>query len=218
MFFKRGNKSQSSYEVLFDSIVPVRRFDIDPEVESERLLTLKYVATEIDRRDVVGNVAEAGVMCGYFARHLHNAFPDRNLHLFDTFTGFNKDELNVDRAQFLTNKHDYSMFNNASIEKVKAVLPDAYYHVGLFNDTKYDVSDEIFCFVSLDMDLYTPTLQGLEFFYPRLSDGGYIFLHDYNHPDDFYGVKSAVYKYEEMYGSLHLVPLPDYSGTVVIIK
>lgn len=218
MFFKHKNKIKSSYDVTFDSIVPIRRFDIDPEVESERLLTLKYISHEIDRHDITGSVAEAGVMCGYFARHIHNAFPERDIHLFDTFTGFNKNELDVDRGQFLTNKYDYSMFNDASIDKVKSILPDAFYHIGIFNDTKDEVSNETFCFVSLDMDLYTPTLQGLEFFYPRLSKGGYIFLHDYNHPDDFYGVKSALYEYESMHGSLHIVPLPDYSGTVVISK
>lgn len=38
--------------------------------------------------------------------------------------------------------------------------------------------EDSFCFVSLDMDLYKPTYEGLHYFYPRLNHGGYIFIHD----------------------------------------
>ena len=38
---------------------------------------------------------------------------------------------------------------------------------------------EKFAFVSLDTDLYKPTLAGLEFFWPRMSKGGFIFIHDF---------------------------------------
>lgn len=217
MFFRKP-KAVSSYDIPLGAIKPIRRFDIDPEVESERLLTLKYCVGEIERKGVDGEVAEAGVMCGYFARYLSLMFPKRELHLFDTFTGFNKDELGIDQCGFLTNNHDYSMFDNAPLERVMEILPDANYHIGLFNDAKDRVFDRTFCFVSLDMDLYTPIYQGLEFFYPRLQKGGYIFVHDYNHPDDFHGVKQAIYDYEEEHGYLCMVPIPDYSGTVVITK
>ncbi len=41
-----------------------------------------------------------------------------------------------------------------------------------------DLENLLFAFVSIDVDLYLPTLSGLEFFCPRLSKGGFIFLHD----------------------------------------
>jgi len=217
MFFRKPN-IRSSYEIDYSEIIPIRHFDIDPEVESERLLSFKYAATEIERRNVCGDVAEAGVMCGYFAKYVNMAFPNRELHLFDTFTGFDENELMIDKSYYLTNKYNYNMFDNADIDKVKSILPNAHYHVGLFNETKNEVSMKTFCFVSLDMDLFIPTYQGLEFFYPRLNKNGYIFLHDYNHPDDFYGVKSALYKFESEYGNMHITPLPDFSGTIVITR
>ena len=39
--------------------------------------------------------------------------------------------------------------------------------------------DDRFAFVNLDMDLYEPTIEGLRFFYPRMSEGGVILIHDY---------------------------------------
>lgn len=216
MFFKKTPRT--SYGVGYDEIHPIRHFDIDPEVESERLISLKYLINEIKRKNLEGDIAEAGVMCGYFAKYLNQGLPNKQLHLFDTFNGFKKDELEYDKKNYLTNKHDYKMFDCAPLEKVQSILPMAHYHIGYFNDTKDEVDNSTFCLVSLDMDLFIPTYQGLEFFYPRLNNGGYILLHDYNHPDDFYGVKSAVYKYEKEYEPLNIVPLPDYSGTVVIVK
>ena len=44
------------------------------------------------------------------------------------------------------------------------------------------------------MDLYAPTLAGLEFFYPRLVKGGILLIHDY-FSKAFYGVKDAVKEY-----------------------
>jgi hypothetical protein len=37
-----------------------------------------------------------------------------------------------------------------------------------------------FSLIHIDVDLYEPTLKSLEFFYPRLEDGGIIVCDDYN--------------------------------------
>lgn len=49
---------------------------------------------------------------------------------------------------------------------------------GFFPETAKNI-DEQFAFVNLDFDLYAPTLAGLEFFWPRMSNGGVILVHDY---------------------------------------
>lgn len=207
----------------FSDIKPIRHFDIDPEVESERLLSFRYAVDEINRKNVSGEVAEAGVMCGYFAHFINEAFPNKTLHLFDTFKGFDVSELNHDKNNgFLTNVYQYSMFDDNSIDRVKCILPypdKSVFHIGTFESTCNEVKDIKFCFVSIDMDLYIPTLQALHFFYPRLSKGGYIFLHDYNHPEDFHGAKEALYQFEsDINECINIVPLPDFSGTIVIVK
>ena len=70
--------------------------------------------------------------------------------------------------------------------------------------------------VSLDVDLEESTLAGLRYFYPRLTAGGYLLLHDCLSPA-LPGVRAALRRYEQETGSrLHKVPLCDINGTVVI--
>ena len=53
------------------------------------------------------------------------------------------------------------------------------YYKGWIPDRFGEVKDKTFSFVHLDVDLYEPTLAGLQFFYPRLVDGGAIIVDDY---------------------------------------
>lgn len=67
------------------------------------------------------------------------------------------------------------------------------------------------------MDFWESIYAGLNYFYPRLLEGGYIFLHDYN--SGLQGVENAVDRYErEQGGALCKVPLCDANGTLVITK
>jgi len=63
---------------------------------------------------------------------------------------------------------------------------------GYFPETAKGLESEMFSFVMLDLDLYKPTLAGLEFFYPRVKAGGYIFAHDYNSPESDHAVSRAM--------------------------
>lgn len=51
---------------------------------------------------------------------------------------------------------------------------------GWFPESASDCEEDSFCFVSLDTDLFEPIYQGLLWFYPRITPGGYIMIHDYN--------------------------------------
>ena len=72
--------------------------------------------------------------------------------------------------------------------------------------------------MSLDCDLYKPVLEGLEYFFFCLADGGYIMLHDYNGGFSK-GTHKAIAEFEQRHGiRLRRVPVPDEAGTVVIAK
>lgn len=77
-------------------------------------------------------------------------------------------------------------------------------------------SEPCFALVSLDPDLYEPTLEGLRYFYPRLAPGGRILIHDYT-SCQFEGVKMAVDEYCRAH-ELFVVPLMDLHGTAVLVK
>ena len=93
---------------------------------------------------------------------------------------------------------------------------------GHFPETTAGLAHMDFAFVSLDPDLYEPAFAGMEFFYPRLNEGGIILVHDFNNTR-FRGVRQAVRDYERQLISdggapLKLVPLGDLHGSCVIIK
>ena len=77
-------------------------------------------------------------------------------------------------------------------------------------------------FRSIDCDLYEPTLELCEFFYPRLATGGCLLFHDYWVPENepphieaFRGVNRAV---GEFFGAdiQRLVVFPETSHAVLV--
>jgi O-methyltransferase len=140
-------------------------------------------------KDVPGSVAELGVCAGHFARLINHSFHDRKLFLYDTFEGFDDRDVDHDTVKgFLGMEEDLHGFLKVGeaetiINFIKEVCPhpeNLVFRKGYFPETAVPDEGETFAFISLDVDLYKPTYAGLEFFYPRLQEGGVIFVHDYN--------------------------------------
>ncbi len=174
-----------------------------------RLKTLEAICRELD--SVSGAMAELGVFRGEFAAAMNALQPERTLYLFDTFEGFDPAEA---APEGLAAAHE-----NASAEAVLRRLPraeKAVIRAGLFPETAAGLENERFALVSLDADLEESTLAGLRWFMPRMEPGGYLLLHDWNHPG-LPGVRSAVARYEAETGKrLPSVPICDITGTLVI--
>ena len=182
-----------------------------------RLATLRLIAQEIKDRKVKGDMAELGVFKGDFACVMNELFPDRDLHLFDTFEGFHEKDLIVEE-QFGTKGMEHRDFSDTNIDLVKSKMKNpekVHFYKGYFPDTYPDHMPKL-ALVSLDPDLYEPVYQGLKKFYPLLSSGGVILVHDYNSMQ-FPGVKKAVRKYADEEG-IFVIPLMDMHGTAVILK
>lgn len=158
-----------------------------------------FTAHEIYKNGVKGSVAEAGVYQGLFAGKINRAFPDRKLYLFDTFEGFskNRDDFIVDgkdtRKQW--GKFEGGMANT-SVEQAVSMLkyPENTVIKKGFVPSTFEGVEDIFAFVNLDMDIYEPTKEALKWFWPRLSPGGYIFVHDY---DRFDGITKAIEEFSK---------------------
>lgn len=181
-----------------------------------RLATLEMVAHEINTAALTGAVAELGVYKGKFARYINGYFPNRKLYLFDTFEGFHEKDVQSEIQQnFSAGNQDFS---DTSVQAVLTIMPHPAQCVvrkGFFPDTAKGLEEQ-FVFVSLDADLYDPILEGLNYFYPRLQKGGYIFIHDYNN-DLYKGARKAVDEFCDSNG-LSAIPLPDSCGTAVLKK
>lgn len=181
-----------------------------------RVLFLEDFAKLVYKRGMKGAVAEAGVYRGDYSREINRCFPDRKLFLFDTFEGFVESDIFEERK----NSHvvaDY--LKETSEELVLRKMPikeNCVIKKGFFPETAKNIN-EIFVYVSLDMDLYKPTLEGLRFFYPRMLKGGIIAIHDF-FSDAYPNIENAVYEYEKEIGQrLSLSPIGD-DISIAIIK
>lgn len=182
-----------------------------------RLATLRMIAAEVRERGIDGAVAELGVYQGAFAAEMNRLFPDRSLYLFDTFSGFDGRDVAVEGERRFS-RAEAGNFADTSVEAVRARLPHperAVFRVGYFPETAEGL-EEAFAVVSLDADLFKPLLDGLRYFHPRMTRGGYIIVHDYNN-GRFAGAKHAVRQFCEECGAF-VVPLPDLHGTGIIVK
>ncbi|MBZ4188244.1 TylF/MycF/NovP-related O-methyltransferase [Niabella beijingensis] len=193
-----------------------RLFYVPVNLGYVRISSLELIAEEIRKNSVPGAVAELGVYRGDFAKYMNEAFPDKTLYLFDTFEGFSKRDVLIEEANsYSPGTQDFSD-TNAGLVLDKMIKPDnCVIKKGYFPDSLEGLED-VFAFVSLDADLYQPIYEGLQYFYPRLSRGGFIFIHDYNN-DEYKGVKKAVTDYCNDQ-NVPFVPICDPWGTAVIAK
>jgi hypothetical protein len=153
-------------------------------VKAERELLLSHgeacqiISAVQATRAIPGDLAELGVAYGASAKLILEYSQNKHLHLFDTFAGLPSPD-QTDSAKF--HEGDF----RSDVESVRNYLRShaagdrTSFHVGLFPETATPVKDKTFSFVHLDVDLYTSTLEGLRFFYPRLAAGGILISHDY---------------------------------------
>ncbi|MCL1986563.1 MAG: TylF/MycF family methyltransferase [Firmicutes bacterium] len=161
-----------------------------------RLIFLRNLAEIFNANEIIGNVAEGGVLQGYFAKEINRLFPLKTLYLFDTFAGFDERDISVEQQMQYSSK-PVGFYNITTEELVMSQMPHPEKCVikkGYFPETTAGLEDERFCFVNLDFDLYKPTLARLEFFAPRMVKGGIILIHDY-FTEEYMGVKQAIIEY-----------------------
>lgn len=190
------------------------------ENDYNRIRTFELIVREIYEENIMGAVAELGVFRGEFAKYINAAFPNKVCYLFDTFEGFRDSEAEIEKNKGNCGNAFVNRFKNTQEEIVLLKMPfpeNIVCKKGLFPESLQGL-EENFAFVSLDVDFEQSIYDGLEYFYPRLSGGGYIFIHDYN-SSTLRGVRNAVSRYEKDKSvCLSKVPIPDLCGTLVITK
>jgi len=191
---------------LADSRIPER----DLSNDYVRLATLELLCRRLE--SIPGAAAELGVYRGFFARCINQLLPERKLYLFDSFEGFAEDACAADAFQ--------AAHRNTAVDQVLSIMPHPESIIvkpGFFPESLGGLEKQ-FCLVSLDVDFYQTTLDGLRYFWPRLEQGGYLLLHDWGNPK-LPGVAKALADYETELGFRILaVPLCDVGGSLVLCK
>jgi len=181
-----------------------------------RFYNFWFQIERIKKENVRGAFAELGVYKGETAKIIHEMDSSRKFHLFDTFSGFMKEDLKVETGEAAT----YSTKNFADTNEKKVLKhingnENISVHKGQFPATTKGLENEKYAFVNIDADLYNPIKDGCEYFYPRLSPGGVIIIHDYNHKWE--GAMKAVNEFAAGIPE-NIIEVPDMYGTVMIIK
>ena len=166
--------SQTIRQMLFTTGDPVR------------FGTLYLSLEEVQKKQIPGSLAECGVYKGSVSKFVHTILPDRKLYLFDTFEGFDlrdSDTQGDNRFKDTSEEAILNMFNNNENIVVRK---------GFFPTTTAGLENETFAIVLIDLDKYEPTVAALEFFYSRMSYGGFIFVHDYTSPESNWACRRAL--------------------------
>jgi O-methyltransferase len=128
---------------------------------------------ELARRTPPGCFCEVGVYKGGSAWYLAEIAreQDRKLHLFDTFTGIPHAEPDDSNA--------IGEFSETTADEVRAAIPDAEIHVGVFPSTMPWFIGPV-AFVHCDCDQYASVRAVIDTFWPEMVSGGIIVFDDEN--------------------------------------
>jgi len=208
--FKKYPESQKLYRRW------IRNSRVNNRGDLNRFYSLVLNLQQLLDEGVEGDFAELGVYQGTTASVIaHYAQKGgRKLFLFDTFAGFDRRDLvDIDAPE----TSDFSDTSFAAVSRFVGHGDICSYCVGYFPESLSDeAKNSLFAFVHLDCDLYKPMSDALRFFWPRLSSGGLLFLHDYS-SGHWEGAKKAVEEFCCATGNF-VVLLPDKSGTAVVRK
>ncbi|MBI2475902.1 MAG: class I SAM-dependent methyltransferase [Candidatus Taylorbacteria bacterium] len=160
-----------------------------------------------------GEIAECGVYKGTTAYEIR-AVTKRPVHLFDSFEGISGREVaDIRNPEEIGGRGAIA----CSLENVQAHLSyfsDFKYYKGWIPDRFSEVKDLTFAFVHVDVDVYKPTKDSFDFFYPRMVKGGIMVCDDYGFLQ-WPGCKKAVDEMADKYG---FKVLPLTTGQCVIFK
>jgi hypothetical protein len=214
------------YQVLYREAIDAAqngRFDNLPK--QMRYFILYQMALAACRKHPDLDVAECGCLHGHstfmIARLLQENGFRGQMHVFDSFEGLSvfteADEggLFETEEQKATIRRSFKS-NRERVQELLAPFKFVKLYPGWIPERFNEVADRHFGFFSLDVDLYEPTLQSLQFFFPRLCENGTAFLDDYGYYRTFPGARKAVDEFLAGVLANQFIRMPF--GSAVIVK
>lgn len=218
--------SEPEVKLYSEAIVKADALWSDNFYKQCRYYSLAQIAKMAAQKFNNHDIAECGVWKGHSAYMLAKTFSDEafsgTFHIFDSFEGglSEKVEKDTNLLRHMSGgeiREEKEIFSSQK-EDVSKVLSDFNFiklYEGWIPERFNEVSDQIFSFVHIDVDLYKPTLDSLEFFWPKVVDGGFVVVDDYG-SSQFPGANTAVDEFlsKNQYSFFYKVPM----GACFIIK
>ena len=132
-----------------------------------------------------GAICEIGVFHGGSAQYLYEVAMEQNreLHLFDTFSGTPVFTEGLDK-----HKIDGEFADNNAPERIRIAMPEAHLHVGLYPQTHPKALRDV-AFIHCDCDQYISYCSVIQYMWPLVVKDGVILFDDYPYLP---GAKKAV--------------------------
>lgn len=168
-------KFDNEFIEILDKIKKVANLDFDELYTIYSSLKATY--------DIKGDIAEIGTYRGGSAFLLGKFSNSKKLYLFDTFEGLPKG------LNDLKNEPKMGWLSNTSVDQVRKFVLQSGIETnklnlikGFFPKSAKGVLDNQnkYSLVHLDTDMFEGTYSALNYFYPRLNEGGRIIIHDFN--------------------------------------
>lgn len=145
---------------------------------------------------IPGDIAECGVYKGSSAKIISSSFKNKNktLYLFDSFEGLSQPLVRKD-GMYWKKGNLVSTLSEAK-KSLKNCEMKIVFKKGWIPTRFDEVKKKRFSFVHVDVDLYEPTYESLNFFYKRINNGGVLICDDYGF-ETCPGATTAVDKFLE---------------------
>lgn len=179
----------------------------------------------LETATVEGAIVECGCFQGLSAHFLCSLererrpdFDGSGFLIFDSFAGLSlpaeedriaDDERNAGALREMCQPGAFAATLDQVRENLRA-YPGIAFHPGWIPDAFEALPERDYRFVNIDVDLYEPTLETLEYFYPRLRRGGMMVSDDYSWP----GARRAI----DAFAARNTVHLETTPGGQAILR
>jgi len=185
-----------------------------------RIIDRRFTLIQFSRavRSIRGSTGECGVLGGVgsamICKTLENSYRDGEMHFgFDSFEGLSE-PAEVDRTKYAWQKKGSLAIPQEISQKNLADFPFCQLVKGWIPECFEVAKQHRFRLAHIDLDLHQPTVDSLEFFYPRMNPGGVFVLDDYGHLTCL-GVRAAV---NEFFSDKPEVVLETVDGVGYVFK
>ena len=179
--------------------------DAETMIGMKRINQLHDALDSIRKEVIPGDFLETGVWRGgaviFMTAYLQAYDMKRTVFAADSFEGLPPPDPKypVDHGD---NHHKYEV-TRVSLEEVKAnfakydlPLDDVVFIKGFFADTMPTAPVDQLAILRLDGDMYSSTIEVLEYMYPKVNSGGFVIVDDYF----LTGARTAVHDYLSQHG------------------